>query len=101
MTRADAIDWFAMLREKFTGTEYAEYLDMAIKALEHRWIPVSERLPEEGQKVLCQCQAGIIDVFTWSKSVGWIENDTNAYMPLFVVAWRYLPEPYRAESEEV
>ena len=63
------------------------------------WIPVSERLPEEGQKVLCQCQAGIIDVFTWSKSVGWIENDTNAYMPLFVVAWRPLPEPYKAESE--
>ena len=35
MTKKDgAIAWFTMLREKFTETEYGEYLDMAIKALE-------------------------------------------------------------------
>ena len=34
MTKKDeAIEWLTMLREKFTGTEYGEYLDMAIKAL--------------------------------------------------------------------
>lgn len=37
MIRQDgAIEWFTMLREKFTKTEYAEYLDMAIKALEQQ-----------------------------------------------------------------
>jgi len=96
----NAIEWIEGLRNGWNDEDNIKYCNMAIKALEHeqRWIPVSERLPEEGQEVLCQCQAGIIDVFTWSKSVGWIENDTNAYMPLFVVAWRYLPEPYKAES---
>ena len=76
-------------------------LDKAVEALKQtRWIPVSERLPRDGQKVLCQCQAEIIDVFVWSKSIGWIENDRNAYMPLFVIAWMPLPEPYKTESEE-
>ena len=47
MTKKDkAIKWFTMLREKFTGTEYGEYLDMAIKALEQepktgRWKRIS------------------------------------------------------------
>ena len=34
MTNEEAIEWFTMLKEKFIGTEYGEYLDMAIKALE-------------------------------------------------------------------
>lgn len=35
MTKKDeAIKWFTMLREKFIGTEYGEYLDIAIEALE-------------------------------------------------------------------
>lgn len=35
MTGEDgAIEWFTMLKEKSIGTEYAEYLDMVIKALE-------------------------------------------------------------------
>ena len=46
MTKKDkAIEWFTMLREKFTGTEYGEYLDMAIKALEQQ--PCEER--EQGK----------------------------------------------------
>jgi len=34
--KEDAIGWFTMLREKFTGTKYGEYLDMAINALEQQ-----------------------------------------------------------------
>lgn len=36
MKKDEAIGWFTMLREKFTGTKYCEYLDMAIKALEQQ-----------------------------------------------------------------
>lgn len=49
MIRKDgAIEWFTMLKEKFIGTKYAEYLDMAIKALEappdDNWEGYSSRL---------------------------------------------------------
>ena len=107
MTNEEAIDvlmdlWRSERSDKYTEAEIRQALNMGMDALKHeqRWIPLSERFPEDGQKVLCQCQAEIVDVFTRSKSVGWIEDDTNAYMPLFVVAWMPLPEPYKAESEE-
>ena len=32
--RKAAIEWFSMLKEKFAKTEYEDYLDMAISALE-------------------------------------------------------------------
>ena len=48
MIREEAIAWFTMLKEKFTETEYGEYLDMAIKALEappnDNWEGYSSRL---------------------------------------------------------
>ena len=32
--REKAIDWFSVLREKFVNTEFEQYLNMAISALE-------------------------------------------------------------------
>ena len=63
---------------------------------EQRWIPVSDRLPEVRQWVLCQCRAGIMDVLrltadgSWEKTYPHIE-----YMSGFVVAWMPLPEAYK------
>lgn len=63
------------------------------------WIPLSERLPELGQKVLCYCRAKIYDVLKYTMD-GWFEDAEHCYMDGFVLAWMPLPEPYRAESEE-
>ena len=86
------------------NTEYdetTEALKLAIKTLgkdidvPSKWIPVSERLPEEGQGCLV-CDKGqiLIDTFighgnpyNWR----WYVRDYEAWMPL--------PEPYK-EGEE-
>ena len=62
------------------------------------WIPVSERLPEQGNQsylvtvdygdgVVCSCQR-----FFFSENIGW--NDDC------VVAWQPLPEPYEKGGAE-
>ena len=59
-----------------------------------RWIPVSERLPEVGEKVLCQCQANIYEVLKLTVD-GWYHDNNHCYMSGFVIAWQPLPQPYK------
>jgi hypothetical protein len=103
-------------REAIANIEYArrwmgcesdfseEALDMAIFALEKlekdRWIPVTERLPEEPDEVLVTDGDGEIrhavychvckkDVFITYEESMTIHQ---------VIAWRPLPEPYKEEE---
>ena len=101
--------------------EQKQALDMAIKALEQpsvtafadkcrecgkifndklqmKWIPVSERLPEVGEKVLCQCQANIYEVLKLTAD-GWYHDKNHCYMLGFVVAWMPLPDMYEEDAE--
>ena len=65
-----------------------EVIDMAISALEKqeadRWIPVTERLPEEKD-------AGILGKWYWDMK--------HAFPDYKIIAWRPRPEPYEAEEE--
>jgi DNA-binding FrmR family transcriptional regulator len=63
------------------------------------WIPVSERLPKQGESVICQCRANIIKVLKLDADFDWYQDADHCYMNGFVIAWRPLPEPYKAESE--
>ena len=86
--------------------EEVERLEMkyGIEELEeNKWIPVSERLPENGQSVLfCDIDNDIMIGYhvkgrpdTHFSQDGTYEDIKN------VRAWMPLPEPYRAESEGV
>ena len=102
--------------------DYAVAFDMAIKALEappndnwegyskrlwknayergkadaeQRWIPVSERLPEEEGVYLVTTTGmnnDIIDIAYYTEGIWHKASRINAWLPL--------PKPYKAESEE-
>ena len=79
-----------------------DFCEGVIKALEQtRWIPCSERLPEEDEWVLItydnEIEIALLDDDGWCYSaVG--DDDWIAEHP--PIAWMPLPQPY-AESEEV
>ena len=115
MTNEEAIKelsvlWERMKRAKESGVlayktimfydgQYVEALDLAIKALEQtRWIPVSERLPEDYIHVLCQFTLGGMGECYLAHGVfhvvGGLVMTCNE-----VIAWMPLPQPYKTESE--
>jgi hypothetical protein len=72
----------------------------AFDALEkQRWIPCSERLPRQGQEVICRCRANIIKVLKLDADGDWYQDAEHCYMSGFVVAWMPLPEVYKGEQE--
>lgn len=63
-----------------------------------RWIPVSERLPENrNQEVLISLEWGI-DIGRYSNGE-WYSEWINHYDDGNVLAWMPLPEPYKKEKE--
>ena len=69
--------------------------DEAPEVKHRRWIPVNERLPKQGQEVICQCRARIIKVLKLDADGDWYQDASHCYMRGFVIAWMPLPEPYK------
>lgn len=69
-----------------------------------RWIPVSEKLPEEGEPILFSTKTGRVyegAYFDLSDNRQWYAyKDENYAWNNVVTAWMPLPQPYKAESEE-
>lgn len=75
-----------------------EAVNMAIAALEEqqsrRWVPVEERLPEDGETVLCTDGIFIYLVeYDADLDAGFGDMDG-------MIAWQPLPEPYKPEKGE-
>ena len=66
---------------------------------EPKWIPCKERLPKQGQEVICQCRANIIMILKLDADGDWSQDVDHCYMSGFVIAWMPLPLPYREEGD--
>ena len=114
MTNEEALDELNVIYERlshpedceqgvysFRDGDYLEALDMAIKALEQtRWIPVSERLPEENEFVIVTIETATISKGKKRSVTKCMYSENSIFWKEYVVAWMPLPEPYKAESEE-
>lgn len=82
-------------------------IEMGIHALEEtKWIPCSERMPEEAYGCLVtvmDCEAYSMEDFEniYPEFVGWDGETWNdgdgEEIPFEVIAWMPLPEPYKGE----
>ena len=62
-----------------------------------KWIPVTERLPEDEKKVLCILEDGFFCILEWL-SWEWLWNDGhNVYAEKDVTHWMPLPEPPKGD----
>lgn len=64
-----------------------------------RWIPVSERLPQDGTEVFVYLFDRPSPYIAWLEDTHWYTEDFEVERDDEPVAWMLLPEPYQAESE--
>ena len=85
--------------------EWCIAFEMAIEALEQepKWIPVSERSPEDYETVIASTDKEIVyPEARYTKEYGWAYAFDAGWerIPFEVIAWMPLPEPYKVESED-
>ena len=95
MTNEEAINHGKEQLEIFGG-EHKEFIELAIKALEQtRWIPVSERLPEEDGLYLVTDVSKYFGAYSTYVLKREKASPSNCVKWATIVAWMPLPEPYK------
>lgn len=102
MTKAEAINELNYIKESFAKCELSyEALDMAIKALEEpQWIPCSDHTPYTPMRVQVQLDNGWI-ITAYRQEDEWLSvpDCGDVLRDEWVIAWRYLPEPWRGDDD--
>lgn len=69
-----------------------------------RWVPVTERLPEENKTVIASTEYGVYPEVRYTKENGWewaYESGADYWEKLAgVMAWMALPRPYKPLESE-
>ena len=106
----DWVDWDApyLYTDEKEAEAKTRQLRNQRKRLESGWIPVTERLPENGDYVLMSFEnfpLASTGYYVGNKETGgnwylanWIDEYTCLANDLFVNAWMPLPEPYREDE---
>ena len=99
LARAISDERCCISRGRSTATIMQDILDLPPVKQEPRWIPVSERLPEEKQAVLVWCpQYKNIYCAYLEKEQWWIFGAFVQIVPNEVIAWMPLPTPYDSQE---
>ena len=98
--KEEAIKYFEDMKKGIFLFNGNWLFDMAIEALrqELKWIPISERLPEEMGTYITTVDYGKHGLATGQryyhgKGLGWEDDCVTAWMPL--------PAPYKAQESEI
>lgn len=98
--------------DRETYIQRFEALRMAIEALQEPqvggWIPVTERLPEDGYGVLVTVSGkhdniifvNALEIAEYRNTEGWIIEGYLDWLDPDVIAWQPLPKPYKESEEE-
>lgn len=116
MTKDEAIKNIVELTYLLIDTEQKKKIIESIKTLtalddlpsvtpQPKWIPVSEKLPEEYVPVMVSTKLSVFPEARYSKTFGWewaYASDNNDWRRLnnIVTAWMPLPEPFEESEEE-
>ena len=113
MENREAIEYINWMRDKFITNKPLEACDLAISALEKqeqdRWIPVTERLPEDYSDLLVWFEYFRYGSYNrlyqtygignyYDKYDAWTVNHESGWNKLRVIAWKPLPEPYQEDK---
>ena len=94
------IEWAKQKCYPYISKGEVEIFETAIEALKQEpktdWIPVSERLPEIGDYVLCS----VANYYSKYKIVISQYNHENYWHNGIIEAWMPLPEPYKVERSD-
>lgn len=98
MTREEAIWYLTPIAESASLERYKEALSMAAAALreqeERRWIPATERLPENiANRVLVVCERSNGVFYAHYEKPFWINLETDKPFISTVTHWMPLPHP--------
>ena len=69
-------------------------LDVAIEALKDKWIPVSDRVPEDDRLVIVCTEWGYVYTDYY------FEDNPEFWELAHIVAWQDLPSAYKKEDSE-
>ena len=106
------IDGECTTEDRETYIQRFEALRMAIEALQEPqvggWIPVTEKLPEDGCGVLVTVNAkhnniifvNALEIAEYRNTEGWIIEGYLDWLDPNVIAWQPLPAAYKESEEE-